>query len=181
MGAIVGAQACLPEGEECRSIGTCTPEPDFDGRNDDCSPKVLKYTLVSVSDNIIQEISGFNPRVAAVLIGIRSIKVEFTVGKVNFAPVELTAEDILKRLTLPKSSEYFEERQRKVRRAVATMQEPITYEFVLNKNSRNSFLLIRPLSSVESQSSFEINLSEIPMGRGKNTSIRFEAESWKMN
>ena len=181
MGAGVGAQACLPEGEECRSIGTCTPEPDFEGRDDDCSPKVLKYTLVSVSDNIVREISEFNPRVAAVLIGIRSIKVEFTVGRVNFAPIELTAEDVLKRLTLPKSSEYFEERQEKLRRAFATMQEPIIYEFVLNKNGRTSSLLIRALSTGESQSLFEINLSEISTGRSKNTSVRFEATSWKMN
>jgi hypothetical protein len=177
----IGGEACITQDRTCTLVDTCSPNPDFVGRESECLSKVLEYSPVSVPDNIIRDIARFNPHAALALIRIRNLKLEFTQGKVNFAPVELTKEDVEKHLTLPESSDYFEEIRAKVRDIFTNKQEPIVYEFVLNKDGANPSLHINAINSTYSSSSFEINLSRVSFGRDENESTRFEATSWKIN
>jgi hypothetical protein len=186
----IGGSGCLPEGENCTLIGTCTPENDSPelggnspGKKGDCSLKILKKPLIIMSDSIIHDLSRANPRVALALINIRSIKAEFKEGKISFAPIELTDKDVEKQLTLPKSSRYFEERAAKIKEAFASQQEPIVYEFFFDRDdSANIFSLrISAVSPNESTSSFKFNLSKISSKRNPSDLIQFEVISWENN
>jgi hypothetical protein len=153
------------------------------GTESKCSAKVLTHSLVNVPDEMIRDIGLLNPQAALALISVRNIKMEFNEGRVNLFPIKLTTEDVEKHLTLPKSSDYFEAQEAKIREAFANAQAPIGYEFFLNRDDNaNAFSLrIKAVSPTGTPSSFEINLSKVSAGRGEDESIRFDATSWRVN
>lgn len=185
-GTTAGGGGCVTKGANCTLIGICFSGSGRVGQESNCSPKALKaldHSLVYVPDSVIREIGHLNPQAALALISIRDIKLEFNIGKVSLFPIELTTEDVEKHLTQPESSDYFEERKAKARKAFASKQEPIVYEFHLNKDDdANAFSLsLNALRPIPSSSSFEINLSKVSVGSGENKSTRFDAISWRAN
>ncbi len=184
IGATSGGGGCITKQGNCTLVGICFYNGG--GRAEGaskCSPKMLNHSLVNVPDSMIQDIARLNPQAASALISIRDIEMEFSVGKVLVSPIELTAEDVEKHLTLPASADYFEARKAKVREAFANKREPIVYEFFLDRDDdANTFTLrIKAVSPTASASSLEINLSKVSVGRGEDTSIRFDATSWQAN
>ena len=184
VGATSGGGGCITKAGNCTLVGICFYNGGGGGRaegSSNCSPKMLDHSLVNVSDSMIRDIARLNPQAASALISIRDIEMEFNVGKVNVSPIELTAEDVEKQLTLPASSDYFEARKAKVREAFANKRAPIVYEFFLDRDDEaNAFTLrIKAVSPTGSPSSFVINLSKVLAGRGEDRSIRFDATSWQ--
>jgi hypothetical protein len=185
-GTTSGGSGCVTKGANCTLIGICFSGSGRVGQESNCSSKALKaldHSLVNVPDSVIREIGHLNPQAALALISIRDIKLEFNVGKVSLFPIELTTEDVERHLTLPESSDYFKEQKMKVRKAFASKQEPIVYEFHLNKDEdANAFSLsLKAMRPIPSSSSFEINLSKVSEGSGENNSTRFDAISWQAN
>jgi hypothetical protein len=182
-GTTAGGGGCITKGESCTVILVCSNNGEGFVKESKCSPEVLNHALVNVPDGVIREIARLNPQAAIALISIRDIKLEFDVGKVNLFSIERTAEDVEKHLTLPESSDYFEEQRVKIRGAFANKQAPIVYEFFLNRDDEaNTFSLrLKAVNSAESPSSFEINLSKVSPGRKGNKSISFNAVSWQAN
>lgn len=184
-GTTAGGGGCITKGLECTVIDTCFYNGgDFRaGAESQCSPKALGYSLVNVPDGMIRAIGRINPQAAIALINIRDIKLEFKEGKVNLLPLEFTAEDVEKHLTLSESSAYFEEQKAKAREAFAQKQEPIVYEFHLSSDDdANAYSLrLGVVNPAGSSSSFEIVLSKKAAGRGLLKSVRFDATSWLAN
>ena len=171
---------CVTDGLSCTLIGTCNPEiNDLAGKDGQCSVKALKNPQVNIPDSLIREVARVDVNAAFALINVRNLKVEFTRAKVSLAPIELTADDVEKRLTLPDyfNSEYFKELRTKAFQAFGK-GEPVVFEIFLNKDDPAPNLLV---NSGSSKSSLELRLSKSPQARGDDSSTTFEAVLWKSN
>lgn len=172
---------CITDGGNCTLVETCNPgNNDIAGNGKGCELKTLKKPQVEIPDSLIREVGQVDPHAALALISVRNIKIEYSHLKVNFAAVELTRDDVEKRLTLADyyNSEYFKELNARSQDAFAK-RETIIYEVVLNKETDNPSLTITLLSQDKSATSFEINLSKVTEGRGGDASVSYEATSWK--
>lgn len=180
-----GGQGCITDGESCTLIGACsgnsdTPSPGGGvSRTGKCTVKNLENPLINISDSLVREVAATDPYAALALIKIRSIKAEFTVGKISFAPIDFDETDVENQLTVSQDSEYYVGLKERGKAAFAGKSKPIVYEFDINETDAGAILQIKSADSTASRSPVRIGLIKVAEDSAGRGSARFEGSSLK--
>jgi hypothetical protein len=114
------------------------------------------------------------------LIQLRTTKVAFTKAQISIAPVDFTADDVEKHLTLPDDSKYFSDMGVKAGELFKNGAEPIVYKFAIAEDAESRTATLTVKTSDVAFSNIEFNLVKTTFGKGTNQSEGFRISSWQI-
>ncbi len=176
----IGGDGCITEGISCTLIGTCPSRGGLASGDQSCDVKVLKRPLISISSDLIRQVSLSDARLAMALASVREIRSEFTEAKISFAPVELSKSDVEARLRYT-GVKYFEMPEfkalkAKTRAAVEDKLDPIVYTIKIDTLGYAPILVIEREGDTKLGPTLDIVLSR---GQRNGTGeLVYTAQTW---
>lgn len=181
-----GGEACAMDGTNCTLINPCTCREGF------CPEGLLKLASnekikLNLSDKLIKAVGVSHPRMALALVSLRKLPpLTYSEGKINSAPVEITARDVAWHLRpAEKSKKYFAELKERVRESFKSGELPAVFAFSIVHSSDRLLLRLQLENALVTDPPYqflEVDLSS-PVDKSSSVKegfIQLTATAWRI-